>query len=60
MTGRRGNGDVDNDPRDLELRKPIPHSRCVSHIHVEMDHTMLSPFLRRKIKSLICKMTFDD
>ena len=54
------NGGVDNDPGDPALRKPNPHSRRVSQIHVEMDHTMLLPTLRSKIKSLTCKMIFDD
>ena len=55
-----GNGDVDNDPGESALRKTNPHSRRVSQIHAEMDHTMLSPTVRRKIKSLIRKMIFDD
>ena len=54
------NGDIDNNPGDLALKKPNPHSQRVFQIHAEMDHTMLSLTLRRKIKSLIRKMTFDD
>ena len=55
-----GNGNVDNDLRNPTLREPNPHSQRISQIHAEIDYTMLPPTLRRKIKSLLCKMTFDD
>ena len=38
-----GNGDVDNDLGNLVQRKPKPHSQCVTQIHGEKDHSMLSP-----------------
>ena len=46
------NGDMDNDPGHLVQRKPKPHSQCVSRIHGEKDHTMLSPAFQKKNKSL--------